>query len=140
MKKLILTIALFTFLSLYLFTFSSCRMSPKDEPGDTVAASVFAPIDTAALNRKARAARKQAPVKDSTDIFYVGEASTTSELQLVSYPSRRDTIVYGKTRHLKRSGNTDFGHIVRIKLWISATGDTLVQRIDELEPQTHRNS
>lgn len=133
MKKLILSIALFTLLPFSPFIFSSCRMAPKDEPGDTVAASVFAPIDTAALNRKARLAKKAAPIKDSADIFYVGEASTKGELQLISYPSRRDTIVYGKTRHIRRSGNTDFGHIVRIKLWISAEGDTLVQRVDEME-------
>lgn len=31
---------------------TSCRMAPKDDPGDTVAASVFAPIDTALLNKK----------------------------------------------------------------------------------------
>lgn len=107
-------------------------MAPKDGPGDTVAASVFAPMDTAALNRKARVAKKATPVKDSAGIFYVGEASTKGELQLISYPSRRDTIVYGKTRHIRRSGNTGFGHIVRVKLWISAKGDTLVQRVEEM--------
>lgn len=136
MKKLILALCPFALLPFYIFTFSSCRIAPKDEPGDTVAASVFAPIDTAVLNRKARAARKAVPVKDSIDIFYVGDGSTKGELQLVSYPSRRDTIVYGKTRHIRRSGNTDFGHVVRVKFWISATGDTLVQRVDELAPPT----
>lgn len=110
----------------------SCKMAPKDEPGDTVAASVFAPIDTAALNRKARLAKKKAAVKDSTDIFYVGDGSTKGELQLVSYPSRRDTIVYSKARHMKKTGNADYGHVVRVKLWISERGDTLVQRVDEI--------
>lgn len=113
---------------------TGCRMAPNDQPGDTVAASAFAPVDTAALNRKARLAQRQKPVKDSLDIFYVGEGSTKGELQLISYPSRRDTIAYGKTRHVKRSGNTDFGHIVRVKLWISDRGDTLVQRVEELTP------
>lgn len=112
-------------------------MAPKDNPGDTVAASAFAPVDTAALNRKARAARRNAPVKDSADIFYVGEGSTPERLQLVSYPSRRDTVAYGKARHMRKSGNADFGHVVRVKLWISDRGDTLVQRIEEIdEPET----
>lgn len=120
---------------------SGCRMAPKDEPGDTVAASVFAPIDTAALNRKARAAaRKAAMVKDSADIFYVGDGSTASSLQLVSYPSRRDTVAYGKTAHFKKSGNADFGHVVRVQLWVSDAGDTLVKRVEEIveEPKTNR--
>lgn len=115
-------------------------MAPKDQPGDTVAASTFAPVDTAALNRKARLAKKTVPVKDSLDIFYVGEGSTRGELQLISYPSRRDTTTYSKTRHVKRSGNTDFGHIVRVKFWISDSGDTLVQKVEELtvnDPSSH---
>lgn len=107
-------------------------MAPSNNPGDTVAASVFYPIDTATLNRKARLSGKKAPVKDSVDIFYIGEGSTNQNIQLVSYPSRRDTVTYGKTRHIKRSGNTDAGHVVRIKLWISDKGDTLVQRIEEV--------
>lgn len=115
---------------------TSCRMASKDNPGDTVAASAFAPVDTAALNRKARAARQNVTVKDSVDIFYVGDGSTKGGLQLVSYPSRRDTVVYGKTRHMRKSGNADFGHVVRVKLWISDKGDTLVRRVDEWHPAT----
>lgn len=111
---------------------SSCRMAPKDNPGDTVAASVFAPPDTAAVNRKARLAKKNARVKDSTDIFYIGDGSTKHELQLVSYPSKRDTVVYGKARHIKKSGNADYGHVVRVKLWMTSKGDTLVQAVEEL--------
>lgn len=111
---------------------SSCKMAPKDNPGDTVAASVFAPPDTAAINRKARLAKKNAPVKDSTDIFYIGDGSTKHELQLVSYPSKRDTVVYSKARHIKKSGNADYGHVVRVKLWMTSKGDTLVQAVEEL--------
>lgn len=113
---------------------TGCRMAPKDEPGDTVAAYVFAPVDTAALNRKAReaAAKKAAMVKDSTDIFYVGDGSTKEMLQLVSYPSRRDTMEYGKTGHCKKKGNADYGHVVRIQLWVSERGDTLVKSIEEI--------
>lgn len=121
---------------------SGCRMAPKDEPGDTVAASVFAPVDTAALNRKARAAaRKAAVVRDSADIFYIGDGSTAARLQLVSYPSRRDTVVYGKTAHyydgrrrFKKSGNLSVGHVVRVSLWVSEAGDTLVRRVEEIVP------
>lgn len=133
MKKIIIPLFVFTLLPFCLSTFSSCHMAPGNNPGDTVAASVFAPIDTAAMNRKARAYAKQHPIKDSVDIFYVGEGSTSQKIQLVSYPSHRDTIVYGKTSHIKRSGNTDVGHVVRIKLWVSNKGDSLVQRIEEVK-------
>ena len=52
---------------------SSCKMAPKDDPGDTVAASVFAPVDTAALHRKQRAEKARlAHAKDSIGIFYIG--------------------------------------------------------------------
>lgn len=128
-------ILLFFFSVLLLaFASTSCRMAPNDNPSDTVAAAEFNPIDTAALNRKARLAGKNGvQVKDSADIFYVGDGSNGKKIQLISYPSRRDTIVYGKTSHIKRSGNTDIGHIVRIKLWISDSGDSLVQRIEEVD-------
>lgn len=131
MKKIFIPFLIITFLPLFLFTFSSCHMAPKDNPGDTVAASVFAPIDTAALNRKARAYAKAHPVKDSVDIFYVGDGSTRKQLQLVSYPSKKDTLLYSKARHMKKSGNADFGHVVRIKFYISK-GDTLVQSVEEV--------
>ncbi len=111
-------------------------MAPVDNPGDTVAASEFAPPDTAAINRMARAkAAKLAKAKDSVDIFYVGSGSTKQLLQLVSYPSRRDTAEYGKTRHIKRSGNTDVGSIVRVAFWVS-DGDSLVKSVEQL-PSLH---
>lgn len=108
------------------------RWLPVDNPGDTVAASVFAPPDTAAINRKARAeAAKLARAKDSVDIFYIGSGSTKQRLQLVSYPSRRDTLEYGKARHIKRSGSTDVGSVVRVGFWVS-DGDSLVKSVEEL--------
>lgn len=111
---------------------TACKMAPNDNPGDTVAASVFAPIDTAAINRRARAkAVKLAHAKDSVDIFYIGSGSTKQRLQLVSYPSRRDTLVYGKTRHIKRSGNTDVGSVVRVAFWVSGS-DSLVKSVEQL--------
>ncbi len=110
---------------------TSCRMAPKEELGDTVAAKVFEPIDTAALHRKQAAKMKN--IKDSTDIFYVGPATDQKSLQLISYPSRRDTLTMGRTRHIKRSGSTDVGNIVRIALWTKGK-DTLVSRIEEYQP------
>ncbi len=115
---------------------TACKMAPVDNPGDTVAASEFAPPDTAAINRMARAkAAKLAKAKDSVDIFYVGSGSNKQLLQLVSYPSRRDTVEYGKTRHIKRSGNTDVGSIVRVAFWVS-DGDSLVKSVEQL-PSLH---
>lgn len=110
---------------------TSCRMAPKEELGDTVSAKVFEPIDTAALHRKQAAKMKN--IKDSTDIFYVGPATDQKSLQLISYPSRRDTLTMGRTRHIKRSGSTDVGNIVRIALWTKGK-DTLVSRIEEYQP------
>lgn len=110
---------------------TACKMAPVDNPGDTVAASEFAPPDTAAINRRARAeVAKLAKVKDSVDIFYIGSGSTKQQLQLVSYPSRRDTLEYGKTRHLKRSGSTDVGSVVRVAFWVSE-GDSLVKSVEQ---------
>lgn len=110
---------------------TSCRMAPKEELGDTVAAKVFEPIDTAALHRKQAAKMKN--IKDSTDIFYVGPATDQKSLQLISYPNRRDTLTMGRTRHIKKSGSTDVGNIVRIALWTKGK-DTLVSRIEEYQP------
>ncbi|HCC88198.1 MAG TPA: hypothetical protein DEQ17_08470 [Prevotella sp.] len=115
---------------------SACKMAPSNDPGDTVAASVFAPLDTAAINRKARAkAAMLAKAKDSVDIFYIGSGSTKQRLQLVSYPSRRDTLEYGKARHIKRSGSTDVGSVVRVAFWVSGT-DSLVKSVEQ-QPTLH---
>ena len=76
------------------FFAGSCRMAPKDNPGETVASAEFYPPDTTQINRHRRAdSTVVAQRPDSIDIFYVGEGSTRRELQLVSYPSRRDTVV-----------------------------------------------
>ena len=74
------------------------------------------------------------PIKDSLDIFYIGSESNKTTVQLVSYPSRRDTAVYGKSRHIKLSGNADFDHIVRARFWVSPGGDSLVTRLEEVVP------
>lgn len=112
------------------FFVSSCRMAPKDNPGDTVASSQFYPPDTAQLHRQRQAdSAVVAQQPDSIDIFYVGEGSTRHELQLVSYPSRRDTIMRSKAHHIRVEGKADFGTVVRIKLWTSQRGDTLVKEV-----------
>ena len=108
----------------------SCRMAPKDNPGDTVASAEFYPPDTTQINRHRRADSAVVALRpDSTDVFYVGEGSTRRELQLVSYPSRRDTVVRYKARHIRVEGRADVGSVVRIKLWASHRGDTVVKEV-----------
>ncbi|MBF1082369.1 MAG: hypothetical protein HXL34_07970, partial [Prevotellaceae bacterium] len=100
------------------FFAGSCRMAPKDNPGDTVASAEFYPPDTTQINRLHRAdSTAMARRPDSINVFYVGEGSTRRELQLVSYPSRRDTVVRFKARHIRVEGRADVGSVVRIKLW-----------------------
>ena len=112
------------------FFAGSCRMAPKDNPGDTVASAEFYPPDTTQINRHRRADSAVVALRpDSTDIFYVGEGSTRRELQLVSYPSRRDTVVRYKARHIRVEGRADVGSVVRIKLWASHRGDTVVKKV-----------
>ena len=108
----------------------SCRMAPKDNPGDTVASAEFYPPDTTQINRHRRADSTVVTQRpDSTDLFYVGEGSTRRELQLVSYPSRCDTVVRYKARHIRVEGRADVGSVVRIKLWASHRGDTVVKEV-----------
>ena len=72
-------------------------------------------------------------IKDSTDIFFVGEGSTKQNLQLVSYPSKRDTTTYYKAKHLKVTGNADFGHVVRIGFYHLPSGDSIVTSVTEVK-------
>ena len=115
-----------------LFTMGtvSCRYAPKDEPGDTVAASVFEPVDTSSAAYKAK--HKPKVVVDSVGIYVVGEASDRHQLQLISYPSRRDTTVFARKRRVKVTGNADIGHLVRITLGPNSRGDTVVTEVTEV--------
>ena len=118
------------------FFAGSCRMAPKDNPGDTVASAEFYPPDTTQINRHRKSdSTAVAQRADSTDIFYVGEGSTRRELQLVSYPSRRDTVVRFKARHIRVEGRADVGSVVRIKLWASHRGDTVVKEVKVIPAQ-----
>lgn len=113
----------------------SCRMAPSQDNGDTVAAKEFYPPDTAALRKAAAKDSAAQPVKDSADIFVIGPASTRHEVQLLSYPSRRDSTLYAKSRHIRVRGNADMGHVVRAVFFATPKGDTLVTRLTELKQE-----
>ena len=99
--------------------------------GDTVAAQVFEPV--VAAKKKVVLRDSAATIAhDSVDIFYVGDGSTKHLLQLVSYPSRRDTLLLGKAVHLRVRGNADFGHVIRLDFFHLPTGDSIVKTIDEI--------
>lgn len=113
---------------------TSCKMAPSDNPGDTVAASVFEPVDTSVHAAKSKNDTTNIKnIKDSIDIFFVGNGSTKHNLQLVSYPSKRDTATYYKGKHLKVTGNADFGHVVRIGFYHLPTGDSIVTSVTEVK-------
>ena len=113
----------------------SCRFAYRPVDGDTVSASVFEPEDTAALKAKAAAKAKGASVAvaDSAGMYYIGDGSSRRTLQLVSYPSRRDTMEYGKTRHVSVKGCADIGHVVRVGFRVRNGGkDSLVCSVEEV--------
>ncbi len=53
-------------------------------------------------------------------------------LQLVSYPSRRDTIFYSKTRHVKVKGSAAIGNVVRVGFYLFNGRDSLVNYVEQL--------
>jgi len=116
-------------------TITGCRFAPKDDPGDTVAASEFMPVDTSSAAYKARHKKALATGKDSTDIFYIGEGSNRRTLRLISYPSKKDTIEMKRKRHIDVYGRTDAGHIVKVIWEVTAQGDTVVTQLMELNPK-----
>lgn len=120
----------------------SCRMAPNEQLGDTLAASVFEPEDTmkgrevvevepdsAALEEAARAL---ASIVDSTDIFVVGAETNRQWIQLLSYPSRRDTTLFGKGQHFKATGSTEPGTVVRVKFYALPSGTRIVTRTEQV--------
>lgn len=134
MKKLIYFAAAFAFAAAVSTTTTGCRIPPPTDDGDTVAASEFEPEDTTAAHRQNTKTKAPATVKDSAGIYYIGEGSTKELLQLVSYPSRRDTLVYGKTRHVRVKGSADFGSIVRVKFYLLHGTDSLVSAVEQVQP------
>ena len=119
MKKILCFVVALAATTLITTTSTSCKFAPDQHDGDTVAASEFYPEDTAAIHAKKTA--KMAAVKagkDSVGIYYIGSGSTKDIIQLVSYPSRRDTMLSSKTRHIKVKGNADINHVVRVEYYL----------------------
>lgn len=108
---------------------TGCRFAQEQPLGDTVAASVFAPADTATTKNVQKT--QATPAKDSMGIYYIGDGSSKQYLQLVSYPTRRDTFTYGKTAHIKVEGCADIGRIVSVSYYILPSGDSLVSKVVE---------
>ena len=123
-------------LDLVVGMLASCRFATSHKDGDTIAASEFEPADTSLVSKrqvKDTINNVAQNVVDSTDIFYVGTGSTRQFLQLVSYPSKRDTLVYGKTLHIKVKGSADFNSIVRVKFYLLNGKDSLVSAVEQVE-------
>lgn len=115
------------------FASTSCRFAKSPELGDTIAASVFEPADTTLLNKKARVkAKSVATIVDSVGLYYIGSGSTKQFIQLVSYPSRRDTMVYGKTRHIRVKGCAEINNVVRVKYYLLNGKDSLVREVEQV--------
>lgn len=114
---------------------TSCRFAKSPVLGDTIAADAFEPADTT-LQNKVKAAKAEVAQKviDSVGIYYIGSGSTKEFLQLLSYPSRRDTLVYGKTRHIKVKGCADINRVVRVKYYLLNGKDSLVKEVEEIVP------
>lgn len=117
-------------------TTTSCKFAPTQDNGDTLAASVFYPEDTTAVHTKKKANDVAAAksIVDSVGIYYIGSGSTKERIQLVSYPSHRDTLEYGKTRHIKVKGNADINHVVRVDFYLLNGKDSLVKYVEEVLP------
>ena len=138
MKKILYFVAVLTATTFITTTNTSCKYAPDQHDGDTVAASEFYPEDTTAAHAKKMA--KIAAIKaskDSVGIYYVGSGSTKDQIQLVSYPSRRDTLLYSKTRHVKVKGSADIDHVVRVDFYLLNGKDSLVKYVEEVELKTN---
>lgn len=130
MKKILYFAAALAATATITTTSTSCKFAPDQHDGDTVAASEFYPIDTSAAHAKKMAAIKNG--KDSVGIYYVGSNSTKDLIELVSYPSHRDTMMYSKTRHIKVKGNADINHVVRVDFYLHNGKDSLVKYVEEV--------
>ena len=140
MKKLLYMVAAII-ATTFITTTTSCKFAPDQNDGDTVAASEFYPEDTAALHAKktAKTAAAQKAIVDSVGMYYIGSGSTKEHIELVSYPSRRDTLIYGKTRHVKVKGCADIDHVVRVQLYLLNGKDSLVKYVEEVTTSTTNN-
>lgn len=133
MKKLLYLAAVVVACS-FITTATSCKFAPDQNDGDTVAASVFYPEDTAAIHAKnIKNDSIQKTIVDSVGMYYVGSGSTKDMIQLVSYPSHRDTLLYSKTRHVKVKGCADINRVVRVGFYLLHGKDSLVNYVEEVE-------
>lgn len=139
MKKIIYFVAALTATSFITTMGTSCKFAPDQHDGDTVAASEFYPEDTTAIHAKKKAKlTAMKAIKDSVGIYYIGSGSTKDIIQLVSYPSRRDTMIYSKTRHVKMKGNADINHVVRVDYYLLNSKDSLVKYVEEVDLNTKK--
>jgi hypothetical protein len=130
MKKLLYFAAVVIAATASVSTATSCKFAPSQNDGDTVAE------DTSALHAKKMARIKaQKAMTDSVGIYYIGSGSSKEKLQLVSYPSRRDTFEYGKTRRIKVKGCADINHVVRVDFYLLNGKDSLVKAVEEITQQ-----
>ena len=137
MKKILCFVAALAATTFITTTSTSCKFAPDQHDGDTVAASEFYPEDTTAIHAKKKAKlAAMKTVKDSVGIYYIGSGSTKDIIQLVSYPSRRDTMIFSKTRHVKVKGNADINHVVRVDYYLLNGKDSLVKYVEEVELKT----
>ena len=134
MKKLLYFVAIL-FATSTVTTTTSCKFAPNQDDGDTVAASEFYPEDTTTAHGKKQNKNTSAPkaIVDSVGMYYVGSGSTKDQIQLVSYPSRRDTLLYSKTRHVKVKGNADIDHVVKVNFYLLNGKDSLVKYVEEVD-------
>ena len=134
MKKILYLVAALVATTFITTTSTSCKFAPSQDNGDTVAASEFYPEDTAAAHAKKVAKNTaQKTIVDSVGMYYIGSGSTKDKIQLVSYPSRRDTLIYGKTRHVKVKGSADIDHVVRVDFYLLNGKDSLVKYVEEVD-------
>ena len=114
---------------------TSCRFARVDNPGDTVAAIEFDPTigQKAHRSHTSQDSTAMQSAVDSTDIYFIGEGSSRQLLQLISYPSKRDTVTFSKARHIKVKGSADFGRVVRIGFYRLPSGDSIVKTVEEVK-------
>jgi len=133
MKKILYLVAALVATTFITTTSTSCKFAPDQNDGDTVAASEFYPEDTAAHAKKtAKNAAVQKAIVDSVGMYYIGSGSNKDKIQLVSYPSRRDTLLYSKTKHVKVKGSADIDHVVRVDFYLLNGKDSLVKYVEEV--------
>lgn len=114
---------------------TSCKFAKNEELGDTVAASVFEPFEPRKQKSKDTTATLLPSIHDSIGIYFIGEGSTRAQLQLVSYPSRRDTLLYYKARHVKVIGSAQIGNTIRVGFFQLPSGDSIVDRVEQIKIQ-----